>query len=209
MINLKGSIRWKAFQHHFGQNQLLRTSSAELTASSWAAVRRRVKCRVVHHKAVMPGGGEEEALQGLSGMRLPCNLLRGRGKHLVAQHDCEDRVPPCLQRGLCWSKTTAWPWGGPPFVQGDGSGSWKCFSFRSLLEDNPCYMCACLPPFLQKYQSRTRFKAIFCKEAPCWHLHLKSVPIFFSLLLLDLTVLETPPPFPTLPRNFAKKSIAV
>lgn len=33
--------------------------------------------------------------------------------------------------------------------------------------------------------------------------------IFFSLLLSDLTVLETPPPFPALPRNFAKKSIAV
>lgn len=106
--------------------------------------------------------GGTDYLWGMSGMRLPCNLLRERGKHLVAQHDCKDGSSPCLQRDLCW-KTTTWPWGGPPFVQGDGSGSWKCFSFWSLLEDNTCYMCVCLPPFLQKYQSRTRFKAIFCK----------------------------------------------
>lgn len=33
------------------------------------------------------------------------------------------------------------------FCAGDGSGSWKCFSFWSLLEDNPCYVCVCLPSF--------------------------------------------------------------
>lgn len=56
--------------------------------------------------------GGTDYLQGISGMRLPCNLLGGRGKHLIAQHDCEDGGPPCLQRDLCWSKTTAWPWEG-------------------------------------------------------------------------------------------------
>lgn len=37
---------------------LLRTRSAELTASCWAVVGRRVKCRAVY--PVMPGGGGEE-----------------------------------------------------------------------------------------------------------------------------------------------------
>lgn len=77
--------------------------------------------------------GGTDYLRGMSGTRLPCNLLRG--KHLVTQHDCEDGGPPCLQRDLRWSKTTAWPWGGPPFVQGDGSGSWPV-------------TCVCLPPFV-------------------------------------------------------------
>lgn len=34
-------------------------------------------------------------------------------------------------------------------MQGDGSGSWKCFSFWSLLEDNACYMCVRLPFFAE------------------------------------------------------------